>query len=637
MESGFTMREAPAPNFWKRQWIAARAYFVGQDPTFWTALTPALLLAALLYVRSPASNYIFDEQEALLANPYVNGEGLGFLDVFRRDFWGLPPTRSIGSYRPIPNVIWRGLWNVHQHPWLLHWVNVVFHAVNGAVLAGFVLAVTGRRALGWLAGGVFLISAVITEAVTGVVGIADVLGGLGVLLMVSALRWNLALMPLGVFSAGCFGLLCKESVLIGVPLVPWVALATAPLLHRHRPWRAARTLGALLASVGALVAYTYFRRHFFPIDLPASLEQPLPESEPLVRRAMHTFLAWFQQPKLPQDPINNPLIDADFPHRVSGALRVYFRGLGQAVFPWTLSGDYSFAQEPIPDRLFTAESVAGGVLLGGPPLAGIALWVRGLLLERKRPSDEAGRAEWAARLGGIVLLASGMVWVPLAYFPHSNIPMLLPTVRAERFWYLPVVGLALVLAPLLARLARHGRVGVALVAVFFGFQAVRTRMHALDYNTDLTFWRATAKAAPMSAKAHLNYGVMLGARGKLEERLIENRRALELAPHWPMAHVYYGDTLCRLHRADEAWPHFIRGFEMGPNDLNLIALGLQCLWDEKKIESHEEELLAAADEHPGTWLAYLGKDILYNGEEHGGVQKKYRPRGYDEGPKNKPE
>ena len=63
--------------------------------------------------------------------------------------------------------------------------------------------------------------------------------------------------------------------------------------------------------------------------------------------------------------------------------------------------------------------------------------------------------------------------------------------------------------------------GPALVALFLAFQGARARFHAFDYTDDLAFWRATARAVPMSAKAHLNYGVMLGARGHLDQRLIE--------------------------------------------------------------------------------------------------------------------
>jgi hypothetical protein len=62
-------------------WLQTRArellgYFKNEDPTFAAALTPALFVAAIVFVRSPMTNYIFDEQEALLANPYVNGKSM---------------------------------------------------------------------------------------------------------------------------------------------------------------------------------------------------------------------------------------------------------------------------------------------------------------------------------------------------------------------------------------------------------------------------------------------------------------------------------------------------------------------------------------------------------------------------------
>jgi tetratricopeptide (TPR) repeat protein len=197
------------------------------------------------------------------------------------------------------------------------------------------------------------------------------------------------------------------------------------------------------------------------------------------------------------------------------------------------------------------------------------------------------------------------------------------------------MGAVLLLAPALLWLRQRfpsPRVGAAL-ALWLGFQAAQARWHAFDYTDDLVFWRATKNAVDNSAKAHLNYSVMVGARGRLEERLVSNRRALELAPQWAMAHVYLGDTLCRLHRPADAWPSYLKGFNLAPNDPNLIALGLQCLWDEKSIERYADDLLAAARAHPGSWLAYLATDIVENGAEHGGVQKKYRPRSYDGGPK----
>lgn len=608
-------------------------YFRVHDPVFRFAFVPALVVAALLYVRSPLSNYIFDEQEALLANPYVNGQGLGYWDAFRRDFWGLPADRSIGSYRPLPNLVWRLLWQVSTAPFLHHLVNVLVHAVNGALLASFVFAVTRRRDQSWLAGATFLCLAVLTEAVSGVVGIADVLGGLGVVGALHALRLNAWLAPLGVLGALFLGLLSKESVIVALPLVGFAALVLSPLLHPKRPLRALRAALVTVAAVAALVGYTYLRRRFFPVATPEIASNP---SDPGYLRAFHAFLRWFAQPPLPHDPINNPLVNADFAHRVAGALRVYARGLGQVVFPWRLSGDYSFPAEPIPARVLGVESVIGGVCMVFPPLLAVAGWVRALALERRERRNGTLFTAPSRTLAWTALGALALFWVPVAYFPHSNIPVLLPTVRAERFWYLPAIGMVLLLTPLvpLVLKAFPSPRTMALVALWFGFQAAQARWHAFDYTDDLIFWRATKNSVKNSAKAHLNYSVMVGARGRLDERLVANRRALELAPSWAMAHVYLGDTLCRLHRAKDAWPSYQRGFELAPNDPNLIALGLQCLWDEKHIEPHEDELLAMAEKHPGSWLAYLASDIVHHGEEHGGVEKKYRPRSYDGGPKD---
>ena len=627
-------------------------YFNDLDPTFWVAVAPALVVAALVYTRSPASNFIFDEQEALLANPYVNGHELRFLDAFRRDFWGLPPERTIGSYRPLPNLVWWVFWRISELPWLPHWVNIVVHAANAALVSSFALALTRERTLSWFAGAAFLLAAVITEAVTGVVGLADVLGGLGVLLALHALRLPSYAMPFAVLAATLLGLFSKESVLVAVPLVGWAALVTAPHLHPARPWRALRATAAWLFAALALVGYTYFRRRFFPIELPESILKPLPEGTPLYERAMHDFMRWFQQPRLPRDPINNPLVDADAPRRIAGALRVYWHGLGQVLLPWTLSGDYSYSAEPVPARVVNPSSVIGGALLVVPPLAGVACWVRGMLVRRRQALTRVasdGVPELAAAASGVgwAILAVGLVWVPIAYFPHSNIPTLLPTVRAERFWYLPVIGSSLLLGLVFARaLARRWLPTVVVAIFFFGFQALQARTHALHYSDDLAFWRAARTQVPGSAKAHLNYAVMVGARGRLSERLEAGQRAIDLAPEWAMAHVYQGDTLCRLREerhwdgktmAKYAWPHYKAGFALNANDVNLVALALQCLYDQKGLEPLRSELLALGDEHPSSWLDYLARDTLEHGDENHGVDPKYRPRGYNEGPRARKE
>jgi hypothetical protein len=782
------MQPQPAPRTGSRRfgfvhdlWEWATGYFLGDPPSFWIAMVPLLILAALLFTRSLTSNYIFDEQEALLANPYVNGTKLSYVDAVKRDFWGLPPDRSVGSYRPLPNYVWRGVWEAQKgathgvnwavarlapavqrvatpaqrpgwlgwpnlfamvfglpallglgvqlarttttrgkvgaaiamaiivaaiasgsmsfafhlvgaalvvalvlllvpvlalplavlfgvlmlafanlptqqqppvmQPWLFHWLNVLFHAANGAVIVCIVHGLTKRRGLAWLTGTIFVASAVLTEAVSGVVGIADVMGGLGACLAILALRLPMWGMPFAVFAAVVFGLFSKESALVLVPLIPFSAVLLAPLSHGRRPLRWLRGLLALVGALGALVLYVELRKLWFPTPMPEELRNPLPDTAHALSRAMHWFRGWFHQAALPRDPLNNPLVDApDFAHRTAGALRVFWRGLVQVVFPRELSGDYSAPQEPLPDHLHEPENVLGALALIGLPIASLVLVLRGWWQERrvyrqlctltgcKRSQlDPALAPRYLNTLG--ILVAIGLMWVVVAYFPHSNIPVLLPTVRAERFWYFPVIGSSLAIGAgfvWLYQATRHrwrGAIAVGLCVAFLAFQGARARTHAFHYADDLTFWDATRKAVPRSAKAHLNYSVMWGARGRLDIRLHANREALRLAPSWPMAHIYLGDTLCRLHRPDEAWPHYRDGFKLASGDPNLIALALQCLWDESALEDHREELIALAEEYPGSWLAYLANDTLNRGEEHNGVDPKYRPRGYNEGPK----
>ncbi len=628
-----------------RAWL--RDYFLGEDPVFAVALVPLCFLSIFLFTRHPfKTNFIFDEQEALLANPYVRSIGdpqpaFRWLDAFRRDFWGLPPDRSIGSYRPIPDLVWRALWGIgarSQSPFLHHWVNVLLHGVNGAILTIIVLKVTKNRMAAWLSGAILVACAVLTEAVSGVVGIADVLGSLGALLAVASLALPLAWMPLALFGATLFGLFSKESALVVVPLVPFAALLTAHLTHPERPMRWARAACAALATAAAFVLYVEARKRLFPTHPPFELTAEANAGKPLPTRVYAALLRWYAQPALPRDPLNNPLIEATPVLRVAGAMRVYLRGLGQVLFPWTLSGDYSAPQEPIPEHAVFPESVLGAVFMVGPVLASLVLGWLGVRAADRRPGDPSSQ-----RLDLRPIFAVLLMWTVVSYFPVSNIPVLLPTVRAERFWYFPAlatsVALGIGFAALFERTRSHKLqhdLAVGAFVVFLGFQAFAARRHANDYTDDLAFWDATRHAVPRSAKAHLNYSVMQGARGNLEIRLASNRTALDLAPQWPMANVYLGDTLCRLHRPTEAWPHYAKGFELAPNDVNLVSLGVQCLWDEKALEADSpirDELDALGDKHPGSWLEYIARDTLENGEEHNGVDPKYRPRGYNEGPK----
>ena len=615
--------------------------FVDEDPRPATAGVASILLSVLLYARGISTSFIFDEQQAIVANPYVRAaaapsSSIGWLDAFGRDFWGLDPQHTIGSYRPLPDLIWRALWAAglrEESAFSYALLDAVLHGINGALVVMLAWSFTRRRATAWLAGALFVTTAALTEAVSSAVGLADVLAGTAALGALLSIGLPLPRMAGALVVATTLGLYAKESALCIVVLVPLAALMTSPITHPGRPRRWLRAGVAALATAASFVLYVESRRRWFPCTVAPWLSGQANAGRPLPERIFAAALRWYAQPTLPRDPINNPLVDASTPYRVAGALRVFTRGLGQLLIPTRLSGDYSAFQEPIPDRLVFPESVCGAIVMGlllvAAPAVVLFDWLRsrrGVRTGVHRDGASMGGVDWAPLAG------FAAAWVFGAYFPVSNIAVVLPTVRAERFWYLPAIGTALLLAVGITRLFESARsdaerVGQrALLGVFFAVQSIAAWSHARDYASDFDFWAATRKASPRSAKAHLNYSLMVGARGDLPTRRAETEEALRLAPDWAMANVYEGDILCRLRRAREALPYFVRGFSLAPNDEHLVAAGLQSLWDAHQLDvdsAVRADLLDLAGQHPGSWLAYLVKDTLENGQERRGVDRRY--------------
>ena len=252
--------QEPLPAVPKRSVLASVGeYFIGEDPTLLTALVPTCLVSMLLFTRAPSTNFIFDEQEALLANPYVRaaadpGAHIGWLDAFRRDFWGLTPDRTIGSYRPLPDIVWRVLWRIgfrEQSAFPHAYLNVLIHGLNGALVVLVAWRWTRDRLTAWLAGAAFVTMAVLTEAVSGVVGLADVLGGTGGAARAARAEPSPTTMPIALLGATMIGLYSKESALCIVPLAPIAALLTAQLTWPERPLRWARAAVAAAVTLGA--------------------------------------------------------------------------------------------------------------------------------------------------------------------------------------------------------------------------------------------------------------------------------------------------------------------------------------------------------------------------------------------------
>lgn len=588
-----------------------------------------LVLSCVLFLRPPSTNFVFDEQEAILANPYLLGD-VAPGEVFAVDFWGRSPERTIGSYRPLPNLLWRSLaWTLRFHtPFFLQFWNLLAHAATATLLALTVLRLKRRTdpkevsepeawTAAWCAGLYMTTAALGTEAVSAVVGLADILVGFFCVSLLWCLvyafsepapsRARLFLVGLGFAPLTFLGLLAKETMLVGPLLALTLALLLGLACKTRSPWlRLGGPIISSLSSLAGVVAFVIFRSAHFPAKVAGTPHL----SNPLFGFGwLNELLKGFAPPPLPRDVMNNPLLEAGAKERVGTALSLFFEQGVQAVLPWHLSGDYSFPRQGV--ATISLFGVLGAVILVS------LIW----FLWRS-----TFRASSASRE---LMRALGSVWILVTFAAISGAFVLLPTIRGERLCYLPLVGVSLLLSSVISELLRTRPRALSLVVFFFFLQAHAARSHALIFSDDVTFWRATSRGAPASAKAHLNYGVMAGARGDLDARLSSTELAVRLAPDWPMGRIYLADAWCRKGDLTRARPHYLEGLSHATSSQALTALALQCIWEAGAFESYRGDLQALARQAPDSWLDYLLYRLDTDGDVHQGLPPEYRARGYN--------
>lgn len=620
-----------------------------------------LLLSLLLYQRPLGSNFIFDEQEALLKNPFLRANVPAWR-AFHVDFWGRDPVHTIGSYRPLPVALWKLLApSLSTHtPLAFVGLNLLVHAACGVLLACIIARVLalgpgipGQRATkyGQLLGLVFVVHGLVTETVCYAVGLADALMALLSLCMVSGIVSTVARAGarrrgfegqlLGWLLVGgslFLGLLCKETMVGSLLAGPLIALLLA---SPSRKSGFVRTKLALLCpvlvgvlSLASLAGYIELRKAFFPA---ASLDAASPMYPRGTIAGWSKLMEWLALPPIPSDALNNPLIAAPLALRWPTACVLWLKQTGQMLVPWPLVSDYSFPSE-LPRAWDAGAWVSVGCLLL------LATYIAGLLLRQASALLGFGRARALSPWERLLALG-GLLWL-CSYVPVSNTLFLLPTIRGERLLYLPLLGFLMTVCGSLGVLAPHvngllglfkrsptahfiGQLTGALYLISLG---VAGRVHALSYVDDLVFWSAAAHAPHPSAKSYLNLGIMLGARGDLDARLLWTKRALGLAPDWPMAHVYLGDVWCRKRDLRAAEAPYIFGLALAKDNKDLTALALQCIWESGSYADYRPKLHALTKPQDNTWLSYFLYELDEHGAQNAGIPQKYRPLGYNRAP-----
>jgi hypothetical protein len=126
----------------------------------------------------------------------------------------------------------------------------------------------------------------------------------------------------------------------------------------------------------------------------------------------------------------------------------------------------------------------------------------------------------SSRIAAIV----GTCWIILGFLPTSQI-VPIPDPVAERFCYLPMVGLAILLSPLIANVSTT-RLGAIAVAAFLLLQGLNTHLRGYEWRNDLTLnvanWESFRELTPAAAR-NLAGLYLLGGAAPVPGGLLDTR------------------------------------------------------------------------------------------------------------------
>ena len=270
----------------------------------------------------------------------------------------------------------------------------------------------------------------------------------------------------------------------------------------------------------------------------------------------------------------------------------WLRYLGLLGVPWPLSSWYGI------DQLRPTPAVIGGVAA----LAGL------------------GALAW--RLGAARGFLNGLGWVVVFLAPVSGIVRLSAAVMAERFLYLPSVGLCLAAGALTAAAARARRFRWALAAAWavvlaLCLAASLARLPA--WRDELSLALDMEATAPRAEKGFARHALVAAQAGRYPEALAAVQEALKRDPgsadSWMLNAILSG----KMGRVDAEIAIYRSMLARAPGNERASYNLAMALLDLGRRREAQDQLRATIDAHPDLEEAYLslGGMLEQQGEREG--------------------
>jgi Flp pilus assembly protein TadD len=240
----------------------------------------------------------------------------------------------------------------------------------------------------------------------------------------------------------------------------------------------------------------------------------------------------------------------------------------------------------------------------------VGLLVFAYVNRRRRP------IAWLGSLVFVAFLLPTLGLVPFSFQAHSTV--------ADRYVYLALIGLGLVVADVVSAVPSNIAVGaVAVAIVLLGIQSFHQSGSWVD---NAAFLRHTLDVNPDVAFAHNNLGGILLKEKRPGEAIDHFEKTLELEPRNVLAENNLGLALVQLGRLDEAEAHFRKAVELNPSYVKAYeSLGAVYLQTDR-LEAAIASLRAAVNIQPSEARALndLGIAFMRSGRAQEGIDAFHR-------------
>ncbi len=526
--------------------------------TEWIAAAVAVLCCANVL----PNNFCHDDDPIVRYNEQVNGPGY-WLTIWTTDYWSArrdeSPNRDL-LYRPIAVTSYRLIRVLlGPHPFPQHLLNVLLHALVAALVVRLCRRMELADPVSLAAGVLFAVLPIHSEVVAGVVGRADLLATLGVLVAILSHRRSL-LAASGATSAAwraaaalaAFGAMgAKES---GVAAAPLIVLYDAFWTRWRQDrddaskWWRVRTARRLAYLLFPCVIYVVLRSY--------ALEGHLHERPALTKTI-------------------NVLVDSPPWQHALGVLQLWGMYWAKTFWPGVLCVNYSINAVRLATGPLDRHVVLGILIAVGLIIFAVVRW---------RRNDR--------------LAALSVAALTLSYAPTANALVLMRVFFAERVWYLPSVWAAVLIASVGAPLLRVRVVRAVGVVVILALVA-RCWIRSAEWRDNGTLYAAAYRDHPQAVGCLQLYGQWLVNNGAYSAGVDLLERAIEIDMGYTDAHRTLGQAQLRAGHWREAVRHLqIADMQAPGHSPTVDGLTRASRELSRQEGEHLDQLKQTANDHP---------------------------------------